>query len=75
MCKSYSKHLNILVHGLEETDGDENKEQTKAILVSFLNDAHKIEPGSIDIVDLHSLHRKAKPKVVGNSNNTVLAQL
>jgi len=70
MRESYSKRLNILVHGLEETDGDENKKETKAIFENFLNDELEIESGSIDIVDLHCLSRKAKPKVVGKSNNT-----
>jgi len=70
MRESYSKRLNILVHELEETNGDENKEQTRTIFERFFNDALEIEPGSIDIVDLRSLPSKAKPKVVGKSKNT-----
>ena len=39
MRESYSKRLNILVHGLKEQGNDETKEQAKALFENFLNEA------------------------------------
>ena len=55
MRESYSKRLNILVHGLKEQGNDETKEQAKALLENFLNEALEITLDSIKIVDLHRL--------------------
>ena len=37
MRESYDKRLNLLVYGLEETEGNETKNQTKAIFDKFLH--------------------------------------
>ena len=55
MRESYDKRLNLLVHGLEETEGNETKNQTKAIFDKFLTKALGLVPDDIDIVDLHRL--------------------
>ena len=55
MRESYSKQLNILVHGLKEQGNDETKEQAKALFENFLNEALEITLDSIKIVDLHRL--------------------
>ena len=55
MRESYDKRLNLLVHGLEETEGNETKDQTKAIFDKFLTKVLGLAPDDIDIVDLHCL--------------------
>ena len=55
MRESYNKGLNLLVHGLEETEGNETKNQTKAIFDKFLTKVLGLAPDDIDIVDLHRL--------------------
>ena len=55
MRESCDKWLDLLVHGLEETDDNETKNQTKAIFDKFLTKALGLAPDDIDAVDLHRL--------------------
>ena len=55
MRESYDKRLNLLVHGVEETEGNDTKNQTKAIFDKFLTKVLGLAPDDIDIVDLHCL--------------------
>ena len=55
MRESYDKRLNLLVHGLKETEGNETKSQTKAIFDKFLTKVLGLAPDDVDIVDLHRL--------------------
>ena len=56
MRDSYSKRLNILFHGAEETVGsNETKEQTKTAFEILLKDAFELESDAIEIVDVHRL--------------------
>ena len=47
--------MNSLVCGLEETEGNKTKNQTKAIFDKFLTKALGLAPDDIDVVDLHRL--------------------
>ena len=55
MRESYDKQLNFLVHGLEETEGNETKNQTKTICDKILAKVLGLAPDDIDIMDLHRL--------------------
>ena len=55
MRESYDKRWNLLVYGLEKTEGDETKNQTKAIFHKLLTKALGLAPDDIDVVDLHRL--------------------
>ena len=56
MKELYDKRLNILVHGLEETERVwETKEKSKVIFNSFLKEGLKIEPHVIHPIDVHRL--------------------
>ena len=55
MRESYDKQLNFLVHDLEETEGNETKNQTKAICDKFLAKVLGLAPDDNNIVDLHRL--------------------
>ena len=53
MREPYDKRLNLLVHGLEGTEGNETKNLTKAIFDKFFTKALGLAPDDIDVVDLH----------------------
>jgi len=55
--ESYSKRLNILVHGINETNDHtvETKEQSKVLFEDFLTNALNIDPKSIGVTDIHRL--------------------
>ena len=54
MRESYSKRLNLLVHGLEERKSEiEIKQQTKSIFETFLTESLELEINAVNIVDLH----------------------
>ena len=56
MRDSYSKRLDILFHGIQETEGsNETKEQTKTAFENLLKDALQLESYAIKIVDVHRL--------------------
>ena len=56
MKELYDKRLNILVHGLEETESVwETKEKSKVIFETFLKEGLKIEPHLIHPIDVHRL--------------------
>ena len=56
MHESYSKRLNLLVHGLEERKSEiEIKQQTKSIFETFLTETLELEINAVNIVDLHRL--------------------
>jgi len=64
--ESYSKHFNILIHGVDELKevAVETKKQTKEIFEQFLGNALEIDPQSIGIVDVHRLpqHKVARSR-------------
>lgn len=55
--ESYSKRMNLLVHGLEEKEGNvwENKRETQEIFNNFVKQGLKMDPNSIPLVDIHRL--------------------
>ena len=55
MPESYSKWINLLIHGLEETETKETKKQTKTILDNFVSNALRIELDDTNVFDLHRL--------------------
>ena len=56
MRESYSKQLNLLIHGLDETkEAWETKTQTKLTLVKFFQEGLDLDPNSISLVDCHRL--------------------
>ena len=57
MRESYSKRLNLLIHGLEEKKESvwETRIETQEIFNRFLFDGLKLEPNSISLVDIHRL--------------------
>ena len=56
MRESYSKRLNLLIHGLEERKIEiETKQQTKSIFKTFLTETFELEINAVNIVDLHRL--------------------
>ena len=61
MRESYDKRLNVLIHGLKETER-ESKQQSKIIFEAFLKEALNLEHGSIKIIDLHRLPQRAVKK-------------
>ena len=67
MLESYDKRLNVLIHGLKETER-ESKQQSKIIFEAFLKEALNLERDSIKIIDLHRLPqgavKKADKKVI-----------
>ena len=67
MHESYDKRLNILIHGLKETEG-ESKQQSKIIFKAFLKEVLNLEHDSIKIIDLHHLPqcvvKKADKKII-----------
>ena len=72
MRDSYSKRLNILFHGVEETEGsNETKEQTKTAFENLLKDAFELESDAVEIVDIHRLPQHP----IKNKVNLLLDQL
>ena len=61
MRESYDKRLNVLIHGLKETE-HESKQQNKTIFEAFLREALNLEHDSIKIIDLHRLPQRAVKK-------------
>jgi len=56
--ESYSKRMNLLIHGLEENGAWETREQTRSILNNFLSEGLKLNPGDISLVDFHRLPQR-----------------
>ena len=61
MRESYDKRLNVLIHGLKETER-ESKQQSKIIFEAFLKEALNLEHDSIKTIDLHRLPQRAVKK-------------
>ena len=57
MQESYSKRLNVLIHGIEEDESNtwEKPEETGQKFETFLNDGLNIDPDDIKLVDIHRL--------------------
>ena len=57
MRESYSKRLNLLIHGLEETESGvwETMAQTQEIYDNFMKQGLKLDPTTIPLVDIHRL--------------------
>ena len=64
MRESYDKRLNILVHGLKESE-NETKRQIKRTSETFLRDGLKLYPDAIKLVDVHRLPQRPL-KIAGN---------
>ena len=59
MRESYSKRLNLLIHGLEETkDAWETKSQIKTTLTKFFSEGLELDLNSISLVDCHRLPQR-----------------
>ena len=61
MKESYDKRLNVLIHGLSETDDStwEKTEETQQIVRKFMHDGPQIEnPSSIALIDCHRLPQR-----------------
>ena len=58
--ESYSKRLNLLIHGLDETTNTvwESKAETSATFNSFLKEGLDLDPNSITLVDAHRLPQR-----------------
>ena len=61
MRESYDKRLNILVHGLKESE-NETKRQTKRTLETFLRDGLDLDSDAIKLVDVHRLSQRPLKK-------------
>ena len=76
MKDSYSKRLNVLIHGLKEAPakpGEENLGESRAdtlmIFRRFLSEGLQIvEPSSISLVDIHRLPQRPSPVEFGKTN-------
>ena len=57
MQESYSKRMNILIHVIEEDNNSvwESHKQTTERFENFLEDALKMNPDNIEVVDIHRL--------------------
>ena len=57
MQESYNKRLNVLIHGIEEDEGNawEKREATVQKFKTFLNDGLNINPDDIELDDIHRL--------------------
>ena len=57
MQESYSKRLNVLIHGIKEDEGNawEKREATVQKFKTSLNDGLNINPNDIELVDIHRL--------------------
>ena len=55
--ETYSKRLNLLIHGIEEDQDTalEAKDKTTKLFNHFLQQALKLDPTSISVVDIHRL--------------------
>ena len=60
MKEMHDKKLKLLIDGLKENKGNvwENKEKTAYIFQKFLSDGLKLEPDSINLVDIHRLPQR-----------------
>ena len=58
--ESYNKRLNLLIHGVEETEGSiwEKKSETQIKLNEFLKDGLKIDPITLPLADMHRLPQR-----------------
>ena len=57
MRESYNKRLNLLIHGLAETEGSvwETRDQTQHIYNNFMIKGLQLDPVSIPLVGIHRL--------------------
>ena len=56
MQESYDKRLNLLIHGIEESDAWETLEKTKKLIHNFMKDGLLIiDPSMISLADFHRL--------------------
>ena len=59
MRESYSKRLNLLIHGLDETkEAWETKTQIKSTLAKFFQEGLDLDLNSISLVDCHRLPQR-----------------
>ena len=59
MRELYSKRLNLLIHGLDETkEAWETKIQTKSMLAKFFHEGLDLDLNSISLVDCHRLPQR-----------------
>ena len=59
MSELYSKRLNLLIHGLDETkEAWETKIQTKSMLAKFFQEGLDLDLNSISLVDCHHLPQR-----------------
>ena len=78
--ESYDKRLNLLIHGIEESDAWETLEQTKKLIHNFMKDGLLIDdPSTISLADYHRLpqqpisrnnHEVHRPIIIKLANST-----
>ena len=80
MQESYDKRLNLLIHGIEESDAWETLEKTKKLIHNFMKDGLLIDdPSTISLADYHRLpqqpisrnnHKVHRPIIIKLANST-----
>ena len=80
MQESYDKRLNLLIHGIEESDAWETLEKTKNLIHNFIKDCLLIDdPSTISLADYHRLpqqpisrnnHKVHQPIIIKLANLT-----
>ena len=76
MHESYSKRLNLLIHGLDETkEAWETKTQTKSTLAKFFRERLDLDLNSISLVDCHRLPQRPIIKQGQNITRPVIIKL
>ena len=73
----YSKRLNLLIHGLDETTNTvwESKAETLATFNSFLKEGLDLDPDSITLVDAHRLPQRPIVKHGRRITRTIIIKL
>ena len=75
--ESYSKRLNLLIHGLDEVGSTvwETKTQTLDIFNKFVTDGLGLDPKSISLVDIHRLPQRPVVKQGRNITRPIIIKL
>ena len=75
--ESYSKRLNLLIHGLDEVGSSvwETKAQALDIFNKFMNDGLVLDPKSISLVDIHRLPQRPIVKQGSNIIRSIVIKL
>ena len=76
MRELYSKRLNILIHGLDESkEAWESTAQTKTVLTKFFTEGLEIDLNSLSLVDCHRLPQRPIFKEVQKVTRPIILKL